>query len=156
LGTYVQGDITNLPFPDKVFDCTYCYDVLEHVDDQLAIQELARVTLKKLIIAVPKEDEIMTNFGLTFSHHQDKTHLRNYTEKSLKELFSSINYSSIVIFSELAVPTKYLVQEMIEPQIADSPLESFYRKVYNFLLNKLLDKASYKTVYTGLVAVVDL
>ena len=32
-GTYVQGDITNLPFPDKTFDSMYCFDVLENVDD---------------------------------------------------------------------------------------------------------------------------
>ena len=58
-GNYVQGDLTNLPFADKAFDCTFCFDVLEHIDDLLAIKELARVTKKRLIIAVPKEDEVM-------------------------------------------------------------------------------------------------
>ncbi|KAF3885779.1 class I SAM-dependent methyltransferase [Tolypothrix bouteillei] len=87
LGTYIQADITNLPFPDKVFDCTYCYDVLEHIDDQAAIKELIRVTSKRLIVAVPQEDEIMKKFNLTFLHYQDKTHLRNYTENSLKIFF---------------------------------------------------------------------
>lgn len=191
-GAYVQGDLTNLPFPDKTFDCTYCFDVLEHVDDQLAIQELARVTTRRLIIAVPKEDEIMNNFNLTYLHYQDKTHLRNYTEMSLKELFSKINYSNLVIFSELAVPTKYLVQEMIvlkgetiknsmknlvhqmiDRKFNNSTYKYFGRKSSSFLINillnkavwgkvdkelvnKLLETASYKEIYTGLVAVVDL
>lgn len=155
-GTYVQGDLTNLPFPDKTFDCTYCFDVLEHIDDQLAIQELARVTKKRLIIAVPKEDEIMHTFGLTFFHYQDKTHLRNYTESSLKNLVSKIVYSRIAIFLELAVPTSYLVQEMIEFRQLNLGLRFFYRKTLNFVLTKLLQRAYYKQVHTGLVLIVDI
>ena len=26
-GNFVEGDITALPFADKTFDCTYCFDV---------------------------------------------------------------------------------------------------------------------------------
>lgn len=155
-GTYVQGDLTHLPFSDKTFDCTYCFDVLEHIDDQLAIQELARVTKKRLIIAVPKEDEIMHNFNLTFLHYQDKTHLRNYTESSLKILVSKIMYSKIAIFSELAIPTSYVVQEMIEFRQLNPSLKSIYRKTLNFILKNLLKCSYYKQVHTGLVVIVDI
>ncbi len=152
LGTYVQGDVTNLPFPDKAFDCTYCYDVLEHVDDQVAIKELMRVTSQRLIIAVPQEDEIMNNFNLTFLHYQDKTHLRNYTEASLKKLIIDNGISNITIFPELFIPTRYLVNEMIlKPQT-----ENLLQKVYYKLLNRLLGKVSYKQINTGLVAVINL
>lgn len=178
-GTYVQGDITNLPFPDKIFDCTYCFDVLEHVDDKLAIQELARVTTKRLIIAIPKEDEIMHKFNLTFLHYQDKTHLRNYTENSLQELFCDIDYCNIKIFPELAIPTQSLVREMIQLNVddfaknhmkssmlkinsqqilgfGDSRLHSLYKNFRNILIKNLLNNALYQDIPTGLVAVVDL
>ncbi len=152
LGTYVQGDVTNLPFPDKAFDCTYCYDVLEHVDDRVAIKELIRVTSQRLIIAVPQEDEVMNTFNLTFLHYQDKTHLRNYTEASLKKLIIDNGISNITIFPELFIPTRSLVNEMIlKPQT-----ENRWQKFSFQLLHELLAKVSYKQINTGLVAVLNL
>lgn len=178
-GTYVEGDILNLPFPSKTFDCTYCFDVLEHVDDRLAIQELIRVTINRVIIAVPKQDELLNKFSLTFFHYQDKTHLRNYTEASLKELIAAVKFSNLIVFPELPVQLKSLVQEMIEfkiEQLAETEMKLCLLKClvknlvkfkkFNFkdsqqeaskiLLKNLIDKASYKQVHTGLVAIIDL
>lgn len=155
-GTFTQGDITKLPFPDKTFDSSYCFDVLEHIDDQLAIKELARVTTNRIIIAVPKEDETMNKYNLTFLHYQDKTHLRNYTEDSLKKLASSINPSNIHIFTELGIPTSSLVKEMIDFKEPQSNPRKTCRKIFNFLLQKLLDRTYYREIYTGLVAVIDV
>lgn len=179
MGTYVEADITNLPFSDNTFDCTYCFDVLEHVDDQLALKEIARVTTKRLIIAVPKEDEVMNEFNLTFLHYQDKTHLRNYTETYLKKLLTMIDFSEFIIFPELVIPAKNLVQKMIdfeEKESKNSPFNPRIFKIiiknlmmkklsfrslmppslYQFLIKQLLDEVSYKTIHTGLVAVIDL
>lgn len=157
LGSYVRGDLTNLPFRDKAFDCTYCFDVLEHIDDALAVRELARVTRKRLIIAVPKNDDAMSAFNLTFLHYQDKTHLRNYTEDYLKNLFARIGYSEIKIFPELAIPGENLVREMIEFRLpAAAGPKYFYRKTLNRVLKNLLEKIHYKQIFTGLVAIVDL
>ncbi len=160
-GTYIQSDITNLPFPDKSFDCTYCFDVLEHVDDQLALKELIRVTSTRLIIAVPKEDEVMQQFGLTFAHYQDKTHLRNYTHSSLKDLISDHNPSEINIFPELAVPLNRLISYHLDAVPSDyrdpNPLWDFmYKGFLRQSLARLLKKASINPVYTGLVAVINL
>lgn len=179
LGTYVKGDITKLPFSNKTFDCTYCFDILEHVDDQLAIQELARVTAKRLIITVPKQDEIMHKFNLTFLHYQDKSHIRNYTKECLKELLVKIDCSKVYIFEELVVPMKELVKEMINFNFKNfstdkivytmlrmklkeilsfhnSSWQSLYQKSCDSLKNRFLDEALYNDIYTGLVAVVDL
>lgn len=160
-GVYIESDLAKLPFSNKEFDCTYCYDVLEHVDDQAAIKELARVTSKRLIIAVPKEDNAMDKFNLTFLHYQDKTHLRNYTKESLKELVSLVSHSNLRIFPELAVPARSLVWAMMNfnyssPSSAFFKFETIRRKAFMFLLNKFLRKAIYKEIYTGLVAIVDL
>lgn len=162
LGTYVKSDITNLPFPDKAFDSAYCFDVLEHVNDIAAIQELARVTSKRLILAVPKEDEIMNQFGLTFLHYQDKTHLRNYTTSSLEALISTINCSHFIIIPELAVPFRALAVEMINIQDKSQPstnlgsIKDILQKSYNFVVGKLIQKAKFRQVHTGLVAIIDL
>lgn len=155
-GNYVQGDVTKLPFKDKTFDCTYCFDVLEHVDDKITIKELARVTSARMIIAVPKEDNIMTKFGLTFFNYQDRTHLRYYTEQSLKKLIATIDCSRFDIFPEQQVAMKALALEMVSFQGTNSFSLSLVRKGGGFLLRELLERASYKQVYTGLVVVVDL
>ena len=156
IGTYEECDITNLKFSDKIFDCTYCFDVLEHVDDKLAIQELARVTTSRLIIAVPKEDEIMHEFNLTFLHYQDKSHIRNYSEQTLKELITTINYSKLSIFPELQVPARFLVKKMILSQNLYPKKNFVSKKLITLILPRLLNKASYQSIFTGLVAIVDL
>lgn len=154
VGTCIQGDLNDLPFANKTFDCTYCFDVLEHVDDESAIQELTRVTSHRLILAVPKQDEIMHRFGLTFYHYQDRTHLRCYTEASLKELMLRIDHSNVYIFPELAIPVKALVSAMLESERLS--LRTLHRKAFRLLHRMLLNESSYKRIYTGLVAVVDL
>lgn len=142
LGEYVQGDITNLPFDNKAFDCTFSFDVLEHVDDMLALQELARVTSKRIIITVPQEDLWMFEFGLTLYPYKDQTHLRYYTSESLKQLIMKIPHSSAQIFQEGFVPLHLLFKEMF---ITDKnhPSSSIFRPSYRFqlpipVINKIL------------------
>lgn len=51
---YLKG--TKLPFSDKSYDCVICVDMLEHVandERQSVIEEMLRVTKKRLFIAVP-------------------------------------------------------------------------------------------------------
>jgi len=151
----VQGDITNIPFPDNEFDFTYCFDVLEHVEDKAAIQELARVTRKRLMITVPKEDEIMENFNLTFLHYQDKTHLRNYTEESLRSLIIQTYPSDFQIFPELCIPARLLVQEILNLNKVEYGIKGLHRKVLKQVAKKMLSRINHKTIYTSLVAVIE-
>jgi SAM-dependent methyltransferase len=185
-GTYVQGDITNLPFPDKSFDCTYCFDVLEHVDDVVALKELVRVTEKRLIFTVPQKDEFLQKFGLLPYPYLDPTHLRYYTKDSIKELVSIVGYSNLQIFTEGMIPFHFLFKEVLTDKkvkskswiLRDSyrikssniPLNKFIAKTTDFLLNLVLnfdrldlilgayfnDPEFYKQINQGLVAVVDL
>ena len=151
-GKYVRADITALPFRDKSFDSAYCFDVLEHVDDRAAILELARVTSGRLIITVPREDAEVHGFGLTFFHYQDKTHLRNYTEESLRRLVETVPTSRAEVFPELPIPMKHFVRAMVRGADATS----FWGKMPHRLLSRLLDNVPYRSVHTGLVAVLDL
>ena len=65
-GLFVQADLAHrLPFADGLFDTTVCLDVLEHVaDDGQTIRELARVTRRRLVLAVPQADQWMWRYRL--------------------------------------------------------------------------------------------
>lgn len=103
---FYQGSIDSLPFDENRFDTTICFDVLEHVaDDRSAMIELARVSKKRLVIAVPMEDNEMTNVNLTFLHYQDVTHVRYYTESGLQsQLGQLFPTAEIQIIPHLAIP----------------------------------------------------
>lgn len=160
LGHYLKANITRLPFPDKFFDSTYCFDVLEHVDDLSAISELVRVTSKRLIITVPQEDKFMNKYNLTFLHYQDQTHIRNYNYSTFKEIFKHHQCLKIKIFGELPVPIEILIRDFINElkyNVSENKISEFiYKKLLSILLNKILVKYSFKEVYTSLVAIVDL
>ena len=49
----INGSITELPFSDNSFDLVCAFDVIEHVeDDQLAVNELKRVTNNGSLILI--------------------------------------------------------------------------------------------------------
>jgi SAM-dependent methyltransferase len=55
---FVTGSITDLPFPDRSFDVVGCFEVLEHLPDDLprqALSELARVARQAVVLSVPDE-----------------------------------------------------------------------------------------------------
>ncbi len=156
-GTYVQGDITALPFPDQHFDCTYCFDVLEHVDDAKALAELVRVTRKRVIIAVPATDSgEMIGGGLTFHHYRDLTHLRTYTVESLQSLVAAVGQQKFEIIPELPVNLHLFVTEILQPAQSSNPLKRLGRKVYNLLMRWLLRYARFPNVRSGYAVVIDL
>jgi SAM-dependent methyltransferase len=155
-GEFVQADITRLPFPANTFDSSFSFDVLEHVDDRAALAELVRVTTQRIIVAVPKADEGMTRYGLTLMPYQDTSHLRYYTESSLEDLVSCVGATHISIFPEQQVAMKALVQDMVRIEQGAVPLGTLGTGLASYVLRKLLGRATYTNVYTGLVAVVDL
>jgi ubiquinone/menaquinone biosynthesis C-methylase UbiE len=55
---YIKGDLINMPFDDNAFDTVLCTHALEHVTEyKAAIQELIRITKRRLIIVVPCQRE---------------------------------------------------------------------------------------------------
>jgi SAM-dependent methyltransferase len=154
-GNYVYGDLNKLPFPDKYFDSTYCFDVLEHLDDLSVLKELIRVTQKIIIITVPREDDFMHNYNLTFLHYQDKTHLRNYTKESLLGLLKQCRVCDAEIIYELFVPIKCLISDAIT---LSSPGRKgrLTTKIINLFIRNLLALIPLVKVPTGLVAIIKL
>src|SRR5215212_4320947 len=55
---FVAGSVVELPFPDCSFDVVGCFEVLEHLPDDLpsrALSELARVARQAVVLSVPHE-----------------------------------------------------------------------------------------------------
>jgi ubiquinone/menaquinone biosynthesis C-methylase UbiE len=55
---FVAGSVVELPFPDRSFDVVGCFEVLEHLPDDLprrALSELARVARQAVVLSVPHE-----------------------------------------------------------------------------------------------------
>ena len=74
-----QANVGNVPLRDGTVDCVIMLDVLEHVSDQIALEEVVRI-LKPggvLILTVPA-------FPMLWSYRdEDAGHLRRYTRKRL-------------------------------------------------------------------------
>lgn len=85
-----------LPLRDGSVDTTLLLSILEHVDDLALLREVTRVTRARLIIQVPlAEPPPLTEAGLLFSHWVDKSHVRTYTEPSLRALAASAGWHVI-------------------------------------------------------------
>jgi ubiquinone/menaquinone biosynthesis C-methylase UbiE len=55
---FVAGSVVDLPFPDRSFDVVGCFEVLEHLPDDLprrALSEMARVARNAVVLSVPHE-----------------------------------------------------------------------------------------------------
>lgn len=60
----VQGDVTELAFPDNSFDTVFCTEVLEHIPPHLlpkACDEIGRVTRRYAVIGVPFRQDLRAN-----------------------------------------------------------------------------------------------
>jgi SAM-dependent methyltransferase len=55
---FLTGSVVDLPFPDNAFDVVGCFEVLEHLPDDLprqALAEFARVARRAVVLSVPHE-----------------------------------------------------------------------------------------------------
>ncbi|MEM9264993.1 MAG: class I SAM-dependent methyltransferase [Cyanobacteria bacterium P01_F01_bin.13] len=164
-GSFVQADAASLPFRENYFDSAYCFDVLEHVDDRKVLKEIARVTSKRIILTVPHRDEHMEQFGLSFMTYRDPTHLRYYSEDLLYKLCLSIEPENITIFPEGYLSFPWIIEYFIDNSSNDSEVEEkfqlgkirkYQELAYKFIIRKLIKRISYKKIFLGLVAVIDL
>jgi ubiquinone/menaquinone biosynthesis C-methylase UbiE len=89
----LRGDITKLPFPDNAFDVVVCSELLEHLTNyEEAIDELIRITKKKLIITVPNELRLVRVMcPKCKSRHYVDGHVNFFTDAKLKSSFVSRN-----------------------------------------------------------------
>lgn len=152
-GTFVQADLNGkLPFDDKTFDTTCCMDVLEHIDDRTAIRELARVTRKRLILAVPQEDQWFQRSGLVLYPYQDPTHLRYYTKESFRELANTVAPHSVGVFDQELIDVQWLSFRLLSPRSNKPGLTWIYKRLFKWLLCR----CPKPQIYMNLYAIIDL
>jgi len=99
--------IDEIPYPEGFFDIIICADVLEHlVRPDLVLMKFAKYLSKKgyVLASIPNivnwYYRLKFLFG-TFNYEEsgilDKTHLRFFTLKTVKELFEASDYRIIRI-----------------------------------------------------------
>lgn len=132
-GTFKIGNANKTQFKSKEFDTVILKSVLEHLkDDKIALKEALRIG-KKIIIIVPQKTSFkLKKRGLIYSHYQDKSHLRNYTKKSLTKLINSCNAKIIKLIPIEPLPIKSIFFELF---IAPKLLKRIITKIF-FLIFK--------------------
>ena len=89
--------------PDNYFDCIVFNDVLEHLTDPYMVLQLVKKNLTDngvVACSIPNVRHYQTLFKLVFRKEWkyedagvlDKTHLRFFTKKSMRDMFSALDY----------------------------------------------------------------
>lgn len=83
-GEVLRADVERLPFANSAFDLVTCLDVLEHVDDEVAVAEARRVLRPGgfVVLSVPAH-RFLWNDNDELSHHR-----RRYSRKGLERLLA--------------------------------------------------------------------
>lgn len=75
-------DVINLPFPDKEFDVTMCFELIEHIDNYMRVlDELTRITKSTLFFSTPHK------YG--HNSYADPTHVNHWTYKDLEKILQN-------------------------------------------------------------------
>lgn len=127
----VQARLAALPF-QRPFDTVLAFDILEHEPlEAAALHELRRLTGQRLLLSVPNADDArLAPYNLTFKHHIDKTHQREYHMADLSAKLTEAGFSvrhmarrgpvSPALFSEfvrpalLRKPTRFLIKALFK------------------------------------------
>jgi SAM-dependent methyltransferase len=119
LGHFVKAGVESLPFEDKSFDTTVPFAILEHLpDDHRAVQEVMRVTRRRILALVPlKDPPELLQCGFAFNHHVDRTHLREYSEVEARRLFQENGCSVVNVMPTYpASPRQLLTDSLTAPE----------------------------------------
>ncbi len=132
LDEVIEQDIENLdlPFKNNTFDCIIFADILEHLLEPEKVLKKFKPVLKQngtIILSIPNMRHYTTILQLLLRGweykdygHFDRTHLRFYSLKSIKELITNSGYKI----------------QTIEPRIVASKKAKF---INFFCFNKLTD-----------------
>jgi len=134
-------DAKSLAFPDKSFDISVMFEVLEHIPDpEIVLEEVARVTKKYILITVPNCGGIseLKKARLTYDHLLATDHVNFFTKKDLEDLLSKH-------FQRFSVKEKEPINTIISPWWIRKPISLLYKL-------KILKPA----IYYRLFAVVEI
>ena len=103
VGEVVGGSLAEMPFEDASFDLAGCFDVLEHLEDDLAsLRELRRVVRPggRMLVTVPAYPWLWSN------HDVVNHHFRRYTRRTLLAATAETGWSpeTVTSFNSLLLP----------------------------------------------------
>jgi ubiquinone/menaquinone biosynthesis C-methylase UbiE len=96
----IQADASLLPFRSNTFDIVICSEVLEHIPDYLycaVLGEIERASQDYILISVPFKECLQSRKIKCFhcgNVFHKWLHLRSFSLKNIKELFSGFNLVS--------------------------------------------------------------
>ncbi len=89
---FVQSDALKLPFQDGEFDVAVLTEMLEHVDDPVAVLKEAQRVGRRIVLSVPNEfewDKVLAPFC-------NPVHVRHYTHSMLAEHLAAADLSAAI------------------------------------------------------------
>lgn len=107
------GDALSMELPTS--DTFILHDVLEHVDDPVALLTRCVRNAKSVLVAVPKRNEELWKYGVVEYHQLDRTHKHwGFTEEEVRRLVEHsggriVSYRELVT-TELVVLARAFVQ----------------------------------------------
>ena len=111
----IQGDVGQLPLPDKSHDLVTCYEVIEHLNCgtfPLALSELSRVARKYIMVSVPNHENLKAAARPCPQCHcrfHPARHVRSFTPDSLGGLFDGFETRTVQEIVPVAVAVHSLV-----------------------------------------------
>jgi SAM-dependent methyltransferase len=113
-GRVIKADIYNLPFLAKSFDCVTAFDVMEHLDDLVALRQIKRVLRPngKVLLICPAYHWLWSKKDIVYHHKRRycKSDLNVILENSgfIVERCSYFNFFLFPVFIIAVLSDKYL------------------------------------------------
>lgn len=116
----LEGDITNLQFPNRSFDLVLCAEVLEHIPPeqlQTACDELSRVASGTVVIGVPFKQDIRlgrTTCECCGASNPPWGHVNRFDEQRLRKLFNSLKWHQVEMVGSTNAHTNRLSTSLLD------------------------------------------
>lgn len=126
----VQARLAALPF-QRPFDTILAFDILEHEPMEVAaLHELRRLTGQRLLLSVPNADDaLLAPYNLTFKHHIDKTHQREYDVAGLTDKLTAAGFAVRHIARRGPV-SPALLAEFVRPALLRQPTRLLIKTLF--------------------------
>lgn len=145
--TKIKGCVQNVPLQNLSVDTIVSLDVLEHLDDNVAISEINRIIKPggKLIICVPATPGLWSIRDIVAGHQ------RRYTKKSITALINSIpelKIKKITYYQCFLFPAVYLARKFIK-QTSQLSSEEQPSKLINTIF-KFVNRMEFQLIRLGI------